>query len=416
MLPPQPRPPRIMPYAKIVVVSAGFVGASAPGCVPALPACALACARFAPGPFASASAPVVKPGCFIHVVLPMKNRRLIYWLGLLMASTALAQVESKAVELKSVPRPVQKAVQLWLAGGSLDNIDEVQEKGRVTYEVDFTSKEGKDRDFTLAENGTLLSLEIALADSPAPVQKILKGMIGTGTLDSIEKNLDGEDPTFDISIVNYNGKDNDFTLDAGGKMISQKMELTEAPDGIQGTIKAQVGANTIDDIEKLFDEDNTLTYQIGFTTKDGSSRSFTISGGDGRLESMEIGLTEAPSDVQKTIATEVGAGQFESLDKLFDSDGVIYEADYYTKAGREKRFTVGADGKLNSREVDLASAPAPVQQTIKQQIGNGRVLRIDHSFVEKDSGVFPFQVQAEKDGKPYDFSVGPKGRFLGMDD
>jgi hypothetical protein len=31
-------------------------------------------------------------------------------------------------------------------------------------------------------------------------------------------------------------------------------------------------------------------------------------------------------------------------------------------------------------------------------------------------GVFPFEVEGRKDGKPFDFSVGPKGRFLGMDD
>jgi uncharacterized membrane protein YkoI len=346
----------------------------------------------------------------------MPKQGLIFYAGLLLASSALAQVESKAVELKSTPKPVQKAVQLWLAGGSLDSIDEVQEKGRVTYEVDFTNKDAKDRDFTVAANGTLLSLEIALVDAPAPVQKTLKGMIGTGMLDSIEKNLDGDEPTFDISILTNDGKDNDFTLDGNGKVISQRIELADVPEGIQRIIKNQVGANTLDDVEKLFDEDNILSYQVGFTTKDGLPRSFTLNGGDGKMESMEIGLSEAPAAVQATVTAESGTGAFESLDKIFDPAGITYEAAYYTKNGREHRFTVDADGKLNSREVALAEAPVPVQQTIKQQLGAGKVLRIDHSFAEKDSGVFPFEVQAEKDGKPFDFSVGPKGRFLGMDD
>jgi len=346
----------------------------------------------------------------------MYFRSFIFTVSLLVASNALAQVESKAVELKSTPKPVQKAVQLWLAGGTLDSIDQVQEKGRVTFEVDFTNKDDKDRDFTLAANGTLLSLEIALADAPAPVQKAIKTEVGTSTLDSIEKNLDAEDPTYDIAIVTKEGQDRDFTLDEDGKVVSRQVDLAEVPAAVEHNIKAQAGSNTIDDVEKIFHSDNTVSYQVGLTTKDGLPRSFTVAGADGQLESMEIGLTEAPAPVQQAITKEIGNGQFESLDKILDPDGAIYDASYYTKAGRERSFTVGADGKVNSREVDLSSAPQPVQQTIKQQVGDGKVQRIDHSFTEKEDGAFPFEVQAEKDGKPFDFSVSPKGKFLGMDD
>jgi len=346
----------------------------------------------------------------------MHYRQMILRTGLLLAASALAQTESKTVEMKDTPKPVQKAVLLWLAGGSLDSIDQVQEKGRVTYEVDFTSKDDKDRDFTVAANGTLLSMEIALVDAPAAVQKSIKTETGTGTLDSIEKNLDAEDPTYDIAIVTKEGQDRDFTLDEDGKVISQQVALTDLPAALEHAIKAQAGANTIDDVEKLFDADSSITYQVAVTTKDGATLSFTVNGADGQLESMEIDLADAPAPVQKTITTEMGGGQFESMDKILDPDGVIFEVSYYAKGGRERRFTVGLDGKINSREVDLAGAPAPVQATIKQQLGNGKLLRIDHSFAEKDGGVFPFEVQAEKDGKPFDFSVGPKGKFLGMDD
>jgi uncharacterized membrane protein YkoI len=311
---------------------------------------------------------------------------------------------------------VQKAVQLWLAGGSLGSIDQVQEPGRVTYEVDFTNKDQKDRDFTLAANGALLSLEIALADAPTLVQKTIKSETGPGTLDSIEKNLDTEDSTYDIAIVTKEGQDRDFTLDADGKVISQQIELADVPAAVEHAIKTQADGNTIEDIEKLFHADNTVSYQVGLTTKEGILHGFTVDGGTGQLESVEIDLTEAPVPVQKTVATEMGAGQFESIDKILDPDGIIYEAAYYTKTGRERYFTIGLDGKVLSREVDLATAPLAVQQTIKQQLGNGKVLRIDRSLAEKDTGVFPFQVMAEKDGKPFDFSVGPKGKFLGMDD
>ena len=46
---------------------------------------------------------------------------------------------------------------------------------------------------------------------------------------------------------------------------------------------------------------------------------------------------------------------------------------------------------------------------------DGRILRIDKSF-EPRQGVLPCEIEAHKEGKPFNFSVGPKGRFLGMDE
>jgi hypothetical protein len=40
---------------------------------------------------------------------------------------------------------------------------------------------------------------------------------------------------------------------------------------------------------------------------------------------------------------------------------------------------------------------------------------VDKSF-DARRGVLPYEIEARKDGKPFNFSVGPKGRFLGMDD
>jgi len=76
---------------------------------------------------------------------------------------------------------------------------------------------------------------------------------------------------------------------------------------------------------------------------------------------------------------------------------------------------VELDGSLSSEQVSLDQVPAPAQRTIKNQIGDGKILRIDKSFV-KEKGVLPYEVQGRKDGKPFDFSVGPRGRFLGMND
>jgi hypothetical protein len=65
--------------------------------------------------------------------------------------------------------------------------------------------------------------------------------------------------------------------------------------------------------------------------------------------------------------------------------------------------------------VNLKQVPLPARATITQTIGNGRILRVDHILVGKEDKVLPYSVEGRKDGKSFDFSVGPKGRFLGMD-
>jgi hypothetical protein len=76
---------------------------------------------------------------------------------------------------------------------------------------------------------------------------------------------------------------------------------------------------------------------------------------------------------------------------------------------------VGPNGNLLSVEINQSRVPPAAMRTIETRMGSGKILRINKSF-EKIMGVNPFEVEGRKDGKPFDFSVGPRGRFLGMDD
>jgi hypothetical protein len=65
--------------------------------------------------------------------------------------------------------------------------------------------------------------------------------------------------------------------------------------------------------------------------------------------------------------------------------------------------------------VELSNAPEAVQATIHDKIGGGKFMRLDKSF-EAGNGALTYEIEARKDGKPFNFSVGPGGRFLGMDE
>jgi len=266
-----------------------------------------------------------------------------------MAVGVFAGDDSQTVALSETPASVQKTIQAQIGGGKMGEIDKTLDAGETVFDVELTASNDVERDFSVAEDGTLLSVEVPLAEMPAPAQGAIKTLVGDGTLESIDQNLD--------------------------------------------------------DLE--------TNYDVEFTNKTGLEKSFTIAD-DGTILSAEVDLSETPDAVQKEIAAQLNGGKVESIDECFD-DETNFDVGMTAKDGREKGFTVEMDGSLSSEQVSLDEVPEPAQKTIKNRIGDGKILRIDKSYT-KEKGVLPYEVQGRKNGKPFDFSVGPRGRFLGMDD
>src|SRR5678816_3050924 len=111
------------------------------------------------------------------------------------AFAVFADRKTKTVLLPQVPEAAQKTIRAQLGTAKLGEIERVEEDGDVTYEITLT-KEGGERDLTVAEDGTLLSIEVTLEETPLPVQKAIKTQVAQGTLDNIEKTFEDGDVTY----------------------------------------------------------------------------------------------------------------------------------------------------------------------------------------------------------------------------
>jgi len=252
------------------------------------------------------------------------------------------------VSLSSIPTAVQKTIQAQVGGGQMGDITKETDDGDTIYDVDLTAKGGSDRDFSVAQDGTLLSIEVELEETPAAVRKTIQAELNGGSLNSIDKNLDDTDLSYDVSGTDKNGKETDFTVDDDGTLSSREVDLSQTPDAVQKTIAAQLNGGKVDTIDE--ESDDETNFDVTVATADGPKTS----------------------------------------------------------------FTVAADGRLISKEVELAKVPPRARATMENRIGDGTILRVDKSF-EKRNNAFPFEVEGRKDGKPFDFFVAPRGRFLGMD-
>jgi len=257
------------------------------------------------------------------------------------------------------------------------------------------------------------SRTVSLAESPAVVQKTINARIGDGKLGDINASISGGETVYEVGLTAKDGQERDFTVAGDGTLLSTEVTLDETPATVQKTIRAQADGWGLESVDKNLD-DTEVSYDVE-VSKDGRNKTLSI-GEDGTLLSTEITLAEAPAAVQKTIQTQVGNGELKSIVVLFDDYGTNYDVDVAGKDGHDKGFTVVSDGRLLSEQVSLAAVSPPARKTIKEQIGDGTILRIDKALIERQQGVLPYEVQGRKNGKPFDFSVGPRGKFLGMDD
>jgi uncharacterized membrane protein YkoI len=267
--------------------------------------------------------------------------------------------------------------------------------------------------FALAALAADTSSQVALPQTPPAVQKAIATRIADGALEEIDQSIEDGETLFDVSFITKAGAEQGFTLADDGTLLSVEVELAATPPAVQKAISAEAPGWNLEGIDQSMD-DTEVSYDVDIS-KDGRERTFTVAD-DGDLLSAQVDLVFTPAPVQAAIKAQVAGGALQSVDEDFDPAGNTFDVEAISKTGTPQSFTVDQNGTVISVEVTLAQVPPPAAKTIRAQIGDGKILRIDKSLTEKEGKVLPYDVEGRKDGKEFDFSVGPKGRFLGMDD
>jgi uncharacterized membrane protein YkoI len=341
----------------------------------------------------------------------MRCKRLLSVSLLLLAATLSGVADGLPVPLSQTPPAVEKTIAAQIGSGKLGEIDRSEEREGTTFDVDFTTSAGEAREFCVAADGTLLSTGVTLAETPAAVQKTIQTEAAGSALESIDRNIEESGDTYDVDTTK-NGRTQSFTVDDDGTLLSLGVTLEETPAAVQKAVQAQAAGGPVRSIDKNVD-DTEITYDVE-TASAGVAKDFTLDE-DGAMVSAEVALAGTPPPVQAAIAKQTAGGTVKSIDANFDPDGTTYDVEAVMKDGAMNSFTVGAGGELRSVEVSLAQVPPAPRKTIQDQIGTGKIIWIDRSLVPR-KGKFPYEVEGCKGGKPFDFSVGPKGKFLGLDE
>jgi hypothetical protein len=340
------------------------------------------------------------------------NRFVLGALFFAAALAAFADDDTGPLTWQQTPRPVRLTVTAQIGKGTLGDIYQSDEDGQTTYDIGFTGTNGEEGGICVAADGALVSAEVALNETPAPVQKTIQTEAAGWQLEGIDKSVEESGTTYDVE-VSKSGSTQNFTVDDDGTLLSVTTSLDQTPDPVKSAIQALAKGGRLVSIDKNVD-DAEITFDVEVSGSNGATKTSTLAD-DGTLLSAEVALAETPPAVQAAIAQQIRRGAVESIDENFDPDGNSFDV-VAASRGLKTSFTVGLDGTLASVEVTLDQTPPGARATIENQIAGGKIIRIDKSIVDKQGRVLPYEVQGRKAGKPFDFSVGPKGRFLGMDD
>src|SRR6266403_1174639 len=174
---------------------------------------------------------------------PLKTPLLLPVLSLCLALAivALADTPPRTVTIHQMPPAARQTVQKQAGTDSLGPLQRLEESGEVTYTATVTNKDGQQHDFTVGEDGSLLSVEVELSETPPEVQKTIRTQVGQGTLDGIEKTFEDNKTSFDVEMTTKDGADRSFTVALDGKLVSLQLSMQELPPAVQKTIQAHVG-------------------------------------------------------------------------------------------------------------------------------------------------------------------------------
>ena len=121
------------------------------------------------------------------------------------------------VTMEQLPPAVQSAIKEQAAGATILGASKEREHGHMTYEVE-TKKDGKGRDLTFDEKGSLLEVEqeLDLDSVPGPVRQAIQKRVAGGTVKKVESVTQGSTTSYEADVRTKDGKSREVAVNADG--------------------------------------------------------------------------------------------------------------------------------------------------------------------------------------------------------
>jgi uncharacterized membrane protein YkoI len=171
----------------------------------------------------------------------------------------------QALELADLPSAVQKTVKRELGSARVDEIERDTEDGKVVYEVEAETADGREIELEVAEDGTLLEKkeEVRLTDLPAAVRAMIERELGGVIPEKIERQTEEGTIRYEVDAETADDRDIDLDVAEDGTLLEKKEEvrLADVPPAVRATIKRELGSVMPEQVERVT-EKGTIHYEV----------------------------------------------------------------------------------------------------------------------------------------------------------
>lgn len=367
----------------------------------------------------------------------MKTRKALL---ILAATLTASSIYADKIQFSDAPPAVQQAIRQKAGRHQVEDIDREVRNGQTTYEASWKVS-GAQQELLVSEAGTILrdvagsgastglaqdnltlanKTGIALTETPRAVQAAIYNQIPSAPIDGVQKGIWNGQTIYEVTYRD-NGQPKTYQVTETGKPVvgkgravgfqprymsmadknvplagGSKMAFNSAPQTVQKTVQHVAAGAQIEDFERGQWNGRTV-YQAAFKRN----------GQHTELQVFEDGtiLTKDPS--------APGRAQAGAIQKNPSNSGLLGGA---TRPGQPAAGDVRYAGLSDSNvqlsggaKVDMNSAPAPVQNTLRQITGGAQVEDLERGTW---NGRTVYQAAFKRNGQHTELQVLDDGSVL----
>ncbi len=255
---------------------------------------------------------------------------------------------------------------------TIDGCRRITEDGEDVFEVDIT-RNGLERSFTVALDGTLRSRQVFIGELALPVQRAVTALQNNGKMLGIYWCDEDGDPVYEVEVLNGERK-RLYSIGLDGVFQATQMYANELPEAVQKTLEDQT-TKTKARVLHISRSEVDAGQVFDVLLLNNGKRRVVSFGIDGSLQAAQVALPEVPTPVQKTITATAGLAKISYIGRCEEDGDVTFSVITLDNAVK-KEFVVGLDGALLATVVPFADVPEVVQKTLRDKAGSGRILRV----------------------------------------
>lgn len=266
---------------------------------------------------------------------------------------------------------IRQAILAEAAGATIDDCQRTTEDGEFVFEVEIT-RNGVERSFSVALDGSIRSRQHLLAELPVPVQQTIAALKEHGEPGQLFWCDEGGDLVYEVELGSGAEK-RFYTIAPDGTHLATQRQFAELPQVAQKIIREQAGADLIASVSR--DETEAGVVFDAVLVREGRRRVVSVNAA-GVVVANQILSVQTPIAVQAQLPKLLGGAKMIYLGECTEDGTTVYAVIAMRGAQREE-FVVDAEGKLIARVVPPASLPEPAQKYLRAQAAGARIARVE---------------------------------------